>query len=152
MKIRTSPALLSVCSKLREEYRAEFYARSNFPNSYDLVIVGGITDEYRIGRCMHASHGMIRNGVPMRWAGNRIFPNGFLDFELKRPGKGYIMIQGEAPFFTATLDGVRHECRFEENGRCRLAAPPGSGPVRLRLEKTGDVYPEIQVVAVFEEP
>lgn len=143
--------LLSVCAKLREEYRAEFYARSKFPNSYDLIIAGGITDEYRIGRYMHASHSIIKNGLPMRWAGNRIFPNGFLDFELERPGKGYVTIQGEAPCFTAILDGVRHECRFGDGGRCRLALQPGSGPIRLRLEKAGDFYPEIQAVAVYED-
>jgi hypothetical protein len=143
--------LLSVCAKLREEYRAEFTARSSFPNAYDLVISGGIADEYRIGRYMHASHSMLRDGVPMRWAGNRIFPNGFLDFELKRPGRGYALIQGRAPSFVATLDGIRHECSFGEDGRCRLPVPSGSGPLLLRLEKSGDVYPEIEAVVVFED-
>ncbi len=143
--------MLSLCSLLLEEYRAEYYARSKYPKALDLVIAGGITDEYRIGRYMHASHSTLKNGVPMRWAGNRVFPNGFIEFELERPGRGYILIVGEAPCVTAILDGVKHECRFDEEGRFRLPVPEGSGKLKLRLEKSGDVYPEIQAVAIYEE-
>ncbi len=142
--------MLSVCALLWDEYRAEYCSRSRYPKAFDLVITGGITDEYRIGRYMHASHSTLKNSVPMRWAGNRIFPNGFIELELKRPADGYILIVGESPYFTATLDGVRHECRFDENGHCQLPVPAGQGAIKLRLEKAGgEIYPEIQAVAVM---
>ncbi len=143
--------MLALCALLLEEYQAEYCARNKYPGAFDLVIAGGITDEYRIGRYMHASYSMVKSGVPVRWAGNRTFPNGFLDFELKRPSDGYIMIAGNAPAFAVTLDGVRRECKFDAGGHCRLPVTAGKGAIKLRLEKTGDIYPEIQAVAVYNE-
>lgn len=135
--------LAAVCRELLEEYPAEFAARAKFlPGCVDGIITGGLTDDWRIARYMHGSHAVLHNGLPSRWAGNRVFPNGFMEMELKRGRE--LVLYGDAketPSFILTCDGTRTEAEMNADGVFTLPLPAGGETVKIRLEKSGSVYP-----------
>ncbi len=139
---------------LEAEYEAEFAARKEFgEGSFDLILCGGLVDEWRIARYMHSAHSSLENGYQIRWAGNTVFPNGFLDMELSRPaGNCELYIWGdteETSDFTCTVDGVSKQYKFDDNGCCRIALGSGAETVKVRLEKApGVYYPRFRAVAV----
>ena len=135
-------------------FRAEFAAWRKFqPGTVDCVICGAISNDWRCGRYMHASHGQLENGLPVRLIGNRVFPNGFVDLELTRPEKdGKIRFYGcdkFAPDFIATVDGKRIQCKFDSAWQCELPIAAGSGVCKVRLEKYGSDYPGFHAVTVI---
>ncbi|MBO4492094.1 MAG: hypothetical protein J5944_12130 [Lentisphaeria bacterium] len=135
--------LAIVCRELLEEYPAEFAARKKFlPGCVDGIITGGLIDDWRIARYMHGSHAVLHKGLPSRWAGNRVFPNGFMEMELKRGAE--LVLYGDAQEtknFVLTCDGTRMEAEMNEEGVFALPLPPGKETVKIRLEKSGSVYP-----------
>ena len=140
---------------LEEEYKAEYAARKEFgAGAYDLIMCGGITDEWRVARYMHSAHSSLENGYPIRWAGNTVFPNGFLDMELSRPEAAcklmvYGDIQETADFICTVDDGERKQYKFDSNGCCQIELPAGAGSVKVRVEKApGPFYPRFRAVAV----
>ena len=140
-----------ICTALLDEYQAEFQAWGKFqPGTVDCVICGAISNDWRCGRYMHASHARLENGLPVRIAGNRVFPNGFIDIEMKRPAAGgKICFYGCDKFardFVLTLDGKTTRCSFDANWQYELPLAPGGDLVKVRLEKCGSDYPGFHAV------
>ena len=139
---------------LETEYEAEFKARKEFgAGAYDLILCGGLVDEWRIARYMHSAHSSVENGYQIRWAGNTVFPNGFLDMELARPADGCALyVWGdteETSDFICTVDGVAKQYKFDADGCCRIELAAGAEKVKVRLEKApGVYYPRFRAVGV----
>ena len=140
--------LAAICQEFPAEYAAEYAAKRKFlPGAVDGIITGAVTDDWRIARYMHASHAALHNGLPSRWAGNRVFPNGFMEMELKRGAE--LVIYGDAETtrrFTLICDGKRIAAAFDEKGVFALPLPAGKDTVSVRLEKEGTVYPVFHAV------
>lgn len=142
---------------LLEEFHAETTARRKFsPGTFDCIITGAIADDYRCGRSMHASHATIRNGLPVRYVGNTVFPNGILTFELKRPATGgTLTIYGAEPLtakILVSLDGTSSEQQFDNDGKCTLPLPAGQSPLAiLKIAKLGAEYPVLQAITVVSD-
>ncbi|MFA7231200.1 MAG: hypothetical protein WC071_08005 [Victivallaceae bacterium] len=148
--------LQTMCDELLNEYRAEFATRKTWNKSapVDLIVCGGICDEWRIGRYMHGSHTLSRNGFSSRVVGNRVFPNGYIEITINMPasGNGLIKIKGNPAAsvgFKATVNNKKYCCQYDQNG---IAAIPckETGACQLRIEKDGVEYPEIEVIATFK--
>ena len=74
------------CRELLAEYRAERSVRRQLLDRADIVdfvIPGGIYDDGRVLRPMHGAHSEIVGGVPVRWVGNTVFPNGTIEVHLR---------------------------------------------------------------------
>ena len=135
---------------LGEEYKIEYAMRKKYlPGTVDGIICGSITDEWRQARYMHASHAHIdETGEIFRFAGNTVFPNGFVEMELTRAGK--LVIYGssaETDKFRITIDdGARQEAAFINNV-AEFDLPAGGKTVKVKLEKsTGSFYPRFKAV------
>lgn len=78
------------CRELLVEYRAELAVRRQLQSRRDVVdfvVPGGIYDDGRVLRPMHGAHSEIVDGVPVRWVGNTVFPNGTIEVHLRgEPG------------------------------------------------------------------
>ena len=140
---------------LEEEYKAEYAARKEFgEGAYDAILCGSLLDEWRVARYMHSAHASVENGYPCRWAGNTVFPNGFLDMELSRPETACVLaIYGdtqETADFICTIDGgERKQMKFDGKGCCLVELPAGKEKVQIRVEKApGVYYPRFRAVVV----
>lgn len=140
--------LAAICQELLAEFPAEYKARKKFlTGCADGIITGGITDDWRIARYMHASHAVLHNGLPSRWAGNRVFPNGFMEMELKRGAELAVFGAPEVTRrFSLICDGRRMDAEFDENGVFTMPLPPSDQNVSVRLEKNGSAYPVFHAV------
>jgi hypothetical protein len=146
---------------LISEYEGEWAERAAWraePGLVDFVVCGGIADDFRVRRAMHASHAQLIRGRPARAAGNRVFPNGFIECELAAPtGRPCrLVVRGDrasSPGFRLTIDGARREARYDAAG-CyeeRLVAAPAAGAITVRIEKSGADYPWIFGLATLTE-
>ena len=143
--------LAAICQALPQEYAAETAARQKFlHNTVDGVVPGGLWDDHRIYRYMHGSHAVIQNGFPGRWAGNRVFPNGF--FEVVLSGGRELVIYGDASetkALTVSVNGTCQECRLDAEGVCRIPlGAEAEKELTVRISKSGTLYPLINAVAV----
>jgi L-rhamnose mutarotase len=143
--------LAAVCQALPREYAAETAARQKFlKNTIDGVVPGGLWDDHRIYRYMHGSHSVIQNDLPGRWAGNRVFPNGF--FEVVLSGGKELVIAGDAAetkVLTVSINGAARECRLDADGLCQIPlADEAEIELTVRISKSGSCYPLIYAVAV----
>lgn len=143
-----------LCGELRKEYAAEYAARREMMERdevIDFVIPGGLYDDVRTGRAMHASHSCLRGGHPVRYAGNTVFPNGTIRVELhSAPGAILeIMLDGESAETLAVW----------LNGRKQVVAAPGhrvtlelgtTEKVCCSIGKYGRIYPGVRSVAVLK--
>ena len=139
---------------LADEYRVEFAMRRKYvPGTVDRILCGVITDEWRIARYMHACHANFDHGELFRYAGNTVFPNGFLEMELARPENGgKLVIHGdttETADFRIELDGAAPvAAAFDASGVAEFPLVPGPQPVKVRLTKApGPFYPRFRAVA-----
>ena len=147
--------LNTLVSLLPEEYAAEFAARERYsPGTSDCVICGGVADDWRCGRYMHGSHARLLRGFPVRYAGNAIFPNGFIEMELKcSEEKVKLLLWGdpeaEEKRFAVSVNGIRRNGLFNDEGGCAFDVSPRNGLLKVRLEKAeGADYPYFRAVAV----
>lgn len=70
------------------DYEVEFRQREllfALPGVVDVLIPGGLADDNRTGRIMHASHAFLEGNRLARAVGNRLFPEAELEFELRLP-------------------------------------------------------------------
>ncbi len=154
--------LWKIIQSLPAEYRGEFAERAEWratPGIVDFVVCGGVGDDWRVRRYMHASHAPMRGDRPARIAGNRVFPNGFIECELEVPrsGRFKILVKGEpsesAGFLLALNAGEAGECHYDHNGVFETQAlsphaQAGSpGKVKVRIQKMGRTYPWIYGIA-----
>ena len=140
---------------LLDEYAVEFAMRRKYSrDTVDCVICGVLTDEWRIARYMHASHVSIENGEFCRYAGNTVFPNGYIDMTLACPENGgKLLIYGditETDAFQISINGAeKFIVKFNDNGAAEVAIPDGKDKVQIRLCKApGIYYPRFRAVAV----
>lgn len=141
---------------LVQEFRAEFAERDHWrsiPGVCDYIVCGGLTDDHRVVRYMHASHAWTERR-PARVAGNRVFPNGFLECRLRRPQDRPVRLRIEgdvtkAVEFALSIDGVSHSAAFDQNGvfECELSSGENDETV-VRIGKTGARYPWIHGIAL----
>ena len=118
--------IAGICREFLDEYQAENNAREAFVyGSVDGVVCGGIYDDIRIYRYMHASHCRIHNSFAARWAGNQVFPNGFFQVQLKR--SDLLRIAGDAGEereFILSCDGIIRKASFDEKGIFQMELDP----------------------------
>lgn len=76
-----------LCDELPKEYGIERAMRRGYERAdvYDFVIPGGIYDDGRVSRTMHAAYSETRSGRVVRRAGNERYPNGRITVRLKAP-------------------------------------------------------------------
>lgn len=135
---------------LRDEYAAEFRERRRWRErgALDFVVPGGLYDDGRVQRAMHASHARLIEGRPARLAGNRVFPNGCIEATLALPRDAGVELviegdAGRARQFTLSIDDRVEVARFSAEGVFRCPLPAGRESVCLRIQKSGAEYPAI---------
>ena len=137
--------LLALSELLLVEYQAEFDSRAkytNYPGVIDLIIPGAITDDWRCGRYMHASHALIKNGEPARYVGNQVFPNGFI--EVKFVYAGELTIVGEGTGLLLTLnEEAPFEVKFDIKHEIVINI---SANALLKIQKCSSDYPLIKAL------
>ncbi len=135
---------------LRDEYAAELRERRRWRErgAFDFVVPGGLCDDGRVQRAMHASHARLIDGRPARLAGNRVFPNGFIEVTLALPRDAAVELviegdAGRARQFTLGVDDHVEVVCFSEDGVFQCPLPAGRDCVCLRIQKSGAEYPAI---------
>ena len=125
------------CREFLREYKAEFAARQKFlgrPDVIDFVIPGGVYDDIRCWRtAMHASYQDVESGVPVRYAGNGIFPNGAVMVEFKESKGAKLEID---------VDPARGASDYT------LEDVTVNGFRRVTISKKGAAYPAIRSIAL----
>lgn len=157
--------ILQHLALLIPEFKAEFRERAHWrsrPGMVDFVVCGGLSDDIRVVRYMHASHSRLIGDRPARLAGNRVFPCGFVEFSLAVPenGRAQLVIEGDAGAareFRLSIDDSTQTARFDERGefRCELpgcAARREANKVTVRIQKRGTDYPAIHGVGTAMLP
>lgn len=136
---------------LPQEYEAELAERRHWralPGVSDFVVCGGLTDDHRVKRYMHASHAWTEQR-PARVAGNRVFPNGFIECRLVRPDRrpAWLRIEGDvtkASSFWVSIDGSPMAATFDDAGVFEWEIPSAAGSeIVVRIKKAGAAYPWI---------
>jgi len=137
---------------LEMEYEVEFAMRKKYSAGMaDCIIAGAITDEWRIERYMHAAHSTINNGEIFRFAGNTVFPNGYLKMYLKRGSQ--LVIHGdtaETADFCCELDNSgKKQYSFDADGKVIIDIPDGNGDLLVTLTKApGTLFPRFRAICV----
>ena len=129
---------LWLCREFANEYRIERGMRRKFENDdrvFDFVIAGGIYDDNRVARAMHGSYPETKKDVVVRYAGNRVFPNGTVSVELKAPQSAEIAVELE-------LDGAKD---------CVVKKKWHNGVWHVSIGKKNLEYPRILSVSAREE-
>ncbi len=161
--------LWRIIQLLGTEYDAELAERmrwKSMPGIADYIVCGGVGDDWRVRRYMHASHAHLEDGRVSRTAGNRVFPNGFIECELTLPQKGGVRLRVEgdrtkSAGVSLSIDGgAAVAIAYDENGRfeCELASSPvhsrpaRRGQVTVRLQKSGADYPWIYGIGIITAP
>ena len=118
------------------EYRAERAMRKAMDarsDVVDYVVAGGIYDDNRVERAMHASYQGIRpDGKVVRFVGNPVFPNGTIAVEFRDVPGATVEVDVEpadAAFYTKTesvTNGIR----------------------RVTIAKKGQRYPAVRTIAL----
>ena len=138
---------------LLEEFAAEVASRQKYlPNTFDAVILGGLYDDWKCRRYMHASHAKIENGLPMRFAGNPVFPNGFFEVELARPVSGGKLtvygVENTNAEFVIEFDGQRIEAKLDDNNMFSIDIAPSNDQLLVKISKIGNKYPGFRAITV----
>ncbi len=151
---------------LRLEYRAEWSERTALTargDIADFIVCGGLIDDHRVHRYMHASHAALLDGRPARAAGNRVFPNGFMECRLKVPSRGKFLLRiagaaSKSSGFRLTVNGKTVDAHYDARGvvEQRAELPPGIPGVdrfiSVRIQKSGANYPWIHSIAAVTLP
>ena len=138
-----------ITRQLLEQYLAEVKLRKQLTNdkTTDIVLTGSFSDQYRIYRYMHASHTNLVDNIPVRYAGNTVFPNGFFEVELKTQINGKIIIYllpQSAKEVKLSLDGIVDNYPVPLDGKIVLTSRKELSV--LRVEKVGVDYPAVYAI------
>jgi hypothetical protein len=97
-------------------------------------------------------------GRPARAAGNRVFPNGFIECQLEVPRHRAfrLLIRGDreaSPGFRLTVNGSSQDVIYGDGGfyEQRFPAASTAASVTVRIQKTGADYPWIFGVATIAD-
>ena len=121
--------------ELMNEYRAEFAARAKLrarKDVVDFVIPGGIYDDVRVRRVMHASYQTIEGGVPVRFVGNAAFPNGTIAVEFRDVAGARVEVDADPKYATDFT----------------VSETVAGGVRTVRISKKGSSYPGIRAIAL----
>ena len=138
----------------REIYAAEFAARSEWQeekNLVDYLVCGGFLDEWRVKRYMHGSGFELLDNRPVRWAGNNVFPNGFLEYTLyaksDKVNELLIRLHGSGGSVKVIINDEDMVVEPSvPDGFCTIiipVTPDHNGKLRVRMEKAGATPPKI---------
>ena len=122
------------CRELLREYRLERAARAKFEarkDVYDFVIAGGIYDDIRVGRLMHAAYPETKADRIVRHVGNPTFPIGRITVRLNAPADARIDVALDP-------DGAP---------ACDVRKEWADGTWTVSIGKTGADYPAVLSVA-----
>ncbi len=141
-----------LCRATLDEFAAERAVRASLlarRDVADFVVPGGLFDDNRIGRAMHASYAELRDGRPVRHVGNTIFPNGQVRMEFDAPPNATLEIGLDAASVDVLTvrvnDGAARTVRAEK-GVARL--PVGAtGKVTVSLAKADVSDPRVKAIA-----
>ena len=125
--------------ELLNEYRADFAARQKFlsrADVLDFVIPGGIYDDVRVRRVMHASYQTIDGGVPVRFVGNAAFPNGTIAVEFRDVPGAKVEIDAD-PAYAKDFN---------------VSETVANGLRTVTIAKKGAAYPGIRSIALVRPP
>ena len=157
MQKRFVEAFVFLMRQMVSDYKIDFAMRQKYAaGSTDCILCGTVTDEWRILRYMHSSGTGENGGELYRFAGNTVFPNGYLEMEVKAPAEGgRLVICGdtvETADFRITIDGVSQQAAFNSDGKAEFAIAPGKEMLLIKLEKApGKYYPRFRAVATFAQ-
>lgn len=176
-----STAMAALLRALEQEFVAESAARRDWKKDsrvVDFVVCGGLLDEHRVRRYLHGSGTCLIDGLPARAIGNPVFPNGFLEYEMKVPEAGGVLkiqtaralvstgkregkgvkqgalevgiSQGRPEFLKVSLDGEARIVSVPASGLIELPLAPSNKEktVRVRLAKHGANYPWVHGLAM----
>ena len=134
------------------EYAAEYKLRQNWTprkDVADFVLPGTVCDDWKCERNMHAAYGDTVNGLPGRYVGNQVFPNGYIEFDLQGEGNR-IELLGEGRI-NIEIDGVVKTADMKAGQGCVVEFPVSDKSLRrCRLTKTGKEYPWILGVSLLK--
>ncbi len=141
-----------LCREMLDQYEAEQGLRKKLAlaSTVDMVLPGSFGDQYRVFRYMHASHSLLVDGVPVRYAGNTVFPNGFIEVELESVPGGNIDVylrSGEVSEVKITVNGVCERYQVPESGVITLASD--TLQTIVRIEKSGTSYPGVVAIHAY---
>ena len=158
--------LTQLTARVASEAAAERSLRQEclrrFPLARDCVLPGGLHDDGRCRRsAMHASHAWLHeSGFPVRQIGNPVFPNGWLEVELRNPlaslpkrlcfmgipdPAGFQLLQpdNQPPFIIVlNKDGWAEFILIPEWSTTLATA----GKLRIRITKAGRSYPLLAAI------
>ncbi|MBR2364595.1 MAG: hypothetical protein IKA79_05285, partial [Lentisphaeria bacterium] len=145
--------LQALCTMLEEEYHAEFTARTlpEMADAEDLIVTGGITDEWRCERFMHACHTVLEEGILYRITGNQVFPNGTLQLVMtgKENAPHTLKMKGRGNFLL-TINGSKKEYfTIREDEIYSLELPAGKQYTLSFARGKGEDFPRIALAALF---
>ncbi|MBP5181800.1 MAG: hypothetical protein J6331_02105, partial [Lentisphaeria bacterium] len=144
--------LRALCGMLHEEYEAEFAARhlKEMKKAEDLIVPGGITDEWRCERFMHACHAVLEEGVLSRIVGNQVFPNGTLETVMhgKENAAHVLKIRGEGELFVTVNGRKKTVLRLDGKTTERLALPRGRH-YTITFARGKKDFPRLTLLALF---
>ena len=147
-------ALRFLCREYLKEYEAEYAARKEMldrKEAADFVIPGGIYDDIRTGRAMHASHSLLQNGRPVRYAGNTVFPNGSVTVEFEARSGNILEInldKDSTEEFMLHINGRGMAIKAPERKWTVLIAE--TGKISVKISKSGKDYAAISSIALLK--
>ena len=125
--------LSSYCRELLREYGVERAMRkaNERPEVFDFVNVGGIYDDGRVERVMHAAYPEAKKDRVVRHVGNGRYPNGRITVRLKAPE-------------TARIDVV-----LDPDGptSCDVVRSWSDGVWTVSVGKKGSAYPVVETIS-----
>jgi hypothetical protein len=127
--------IVAYCGELLEEYRAERAMRRRLESRkgiVDFVIPGGIFDDGRVSRMMHAAYSERKGDRLVRHVGNARYPNGRITVRLKAPQ-------------TATI-----EVELDRDEAYDAAKVWSDGVWTVSIGKSGSSFPSVKSVLAIE--
>ena len=124
-----------LCRELVREYRIERAMRRELerPDVYDFVIPGGLYDDVRLSRAMHAAYPETKADCVIRYAGNLRYPDGTITVKLTAPADAEIEVRLDP-------DGTR---------KCMMRKSWSDGVWTVVVGKDGAEHPGILSIAAL---
>ena len=145
--------LRALCNMLQEEYDAQYRAAEDayLAGAADVIIAGGVTDEWRCDRFMHGCHAVLEEGLPWRIVGNQVFPNASLDLVMngKDTGKHILKFRADG-MLLLRVNGMDYPViAAEKENIVTLELPEGKEYKLSFRSAKGNVFPRITGIGLF---